>query len=60
MFVVSDGNSEIPIFHLHFFNKDISVTNKDKGFIFSGIVLQVSFEESLSQISYLGPSFHLM
>ena len=54
------NESENPIFHLHFLNKDSSVTNTDKCLKFSGIVLCVCLKGSLSQIFYLGPSFYFM
>ena len=54
--IVSNEN-ENPIFHLHFLNTNIS---KTKSLTFSGTVLHVGFEGSLSQIFYLGPSFYLM
>ena len=48
-----------PIFHSHFFNKDISVTNEENIQKFSGVVLEVSHEGSVSQV-YLRPSCHFM
>ena len=54
------NENENPIFHLHYLNTNISVTNTDKSLTFSGTVLCVGFEGSVSQILYLGPSFYLM
>ena len=47
-------------FYFYFLNKDILVTNKEKLLKFSGIILYVCFEGSMSQIYYLGPSFDFM
>ena len=48
------------IFHLHFYHRDIAVSNKDKGLKFSGIVLHGSPEGKLSQNFDLGPSLYLI
>ena len=47
-------------FHFYFLNKNISVTNQNELLNFSGILLKVAFEGSVSQIFYLGPSFNFM
>ena len=46
-----------PLFHSHFLNKDISVTDKagdkDNIMTFSGVVFEVSLEGSVSQIFFI-------
>ena len=44
------------IFHVIFFNKDISVTTLD----ITMTALHIHSEGSVSQIFYLGPSFYFM
>ena len=51
---------ENPIFHLHFLNTNISVTNTDKSLTSLGTALRVGFEGTVAKIFYLGPSFHFM
>ena len=51
---------EMYFFHFYFLNKDISVTNQDKLLKFSGILLEVPLEGSVSQILYLGSSCNSM
>ena len=48
------------IFHVIFFNKDISVTTLDITMKFSMTALHIHSEEGVSQIFYLGPSFYFM
>ena len=48
------------IFHVFFFNKDISVTTLDITMKFSMTALHIHSEESVSQIFYLDPSFYFM
>ena len=48
------------IFHVIFFNKDISVTMLDITMKFSMTALHIHSEGSVSQILYLGPSFYFM
>ena len=48
------------IFHVFFFNKDISVTTLDITMKFSMTALHIHSEGSVSQIFYLGPSFYFM
>ena len=48
------------IFHVIFFNKDISVTTLDISMKFSMTALHIHSEGSVSQIFYLGPSFYFM
>ena len=50
------NESEIPIFNLHFYNKDNSVTNEENILKFSGVVLQVFFERIESHIFDLDTS----
>ena len=57
---IENNENENIIFHFHFLNKDISVTNKEKLMKFSRDVLHVMSEGNMSQIFYLGPSFHFM
>ena len=45
------------IFHVIFFNKDISVTTLDITMKFSMTALHIHSKGSVSQICYLGPSF---
>ena len=50
-----------PFFRLYFFNKDSSVTIIVKSLTFSGIVLRIGFEGSVSQIFfYLSHSLFFM
>ena len=51
---------KIKIFHVIFFNKDISITVADIILKFCMVVLHILPEGSLSQIVYLGPSFYFM
>ena len=46
--------------HIIFLNKDISITISDSAMKFSMALLQIHYEGSLSQISYLGLSFYFM
>ena len=48
------------IFHVIFFNMDISVTTLDITMKFSMPAFHIQFEGSVSQIFYLGPSFYFM
>ena len=48
------------IFHVIFFNMDISVTTLDITMKFSMPALHIHFEGSASQNFYLGPSFYFM
>ena len=51
---------KIQIFHVIFSNKDISIIVADIILKFSVLVLHILSEGSVSQISYLGPSFYFM
>ena len=51
---------KILIFHVVFFNKDISITVADIILKFCILVLHILTEGSMSQIFHLGPSFYLM
>ena len=57
---IESYENRYPIFHIYFLNEDISVTNKEKVMKFSGDVLHVVSEGSVSQIFYLGPSLHFI
>ena len=61
-FVAEIGTSKNKnlIFHVFFFNKDISVTTLDITMTFSMTALNIHYEGSLSQIFYLGPNFYFM
>ena len=48
------------IFHVIFFNKDISVTTLDITMKFSMTALHIHSEGIVSQIFYLGPSFYFI
>ena len=51
---------EIQIFHVIFFNKDISIIVVDITLKFCISVLHILPEGSVSQIFYLGPRFYFM
>ena len=51
---------KILIFHVIFFNKDISITVADIILKFCISVFHILPEGSVSQISHLGPSFYFM
>ena len=57
---IRDSKSKIQIFCVIFFNKDISVTTSDITMTFSMTASQFHPEGSVSQISYLGPSFFIL
>ena len=61
-FVAEIGTSKNTnlIFHVIFLNKDISVTTLDINMKFPMTALHIHSEGCLSQIFYLGPSFHFM
>ena len=51
---------KIPIFHVIFLNKDIFIIVADIILKFRMLFLHMLPEGSVSQISYLGPSFYFM
>ena len=57
---IRTSKSKNLIFHVIFFNKDISVTTLDITMIFSLTNPHIHFEGSVSQIFHLGPSFDFM
>ena len=61
-FIAEIGSSKNQnlIIHVIFLNKDISVTTLDITMKFSMTALHIHSEGSVSQISYLGPSFYFM
>ena len=54
------GELKILNFYQHFLNMDISLHNQQKLLKFCWCVLQYHIERTVSQIFYLGPSFHFM
>ena len=54
------SKSKIWIFYVIFFNKDILITTKDIAMKFCMTTLHICSEGSVSQIFYLGPSFHFI
>ena len=57
---IETSKNQILILHVIFFNKDISVTTLDITMKFSMTALHMHSKGSVSQISYLGPSFYSM
>ena len=57
---IRGSKSKIWIFYVIFLDKDISITTKDIAMKFCMTILHICFEGSMSQIFYLGPSFHFI
>ena len=57
---IESNENENQFFCLIFLDKVISVTNEEIIMNFSGVILHVPFEGSVSQIFYLGPRFYSM
>ena len=57
---IGGSKSKIQIFYVIILNKDISITTKDIAMKFCMTTLHVCPEGRVSQIFYLGPSFHFI
>ena len=57
---IGGSKSKIRIFYVISLNKDISITTKDIAMKFCMTTLHVCPEGSMSQISFLGPSFYFI